>query len=95
MCWFSKGLAFEPRCLKNRPRGPQGKKAGSRIRVPPFFFRKLTPQIRENGNHVGIETTLADLRAKAARVCWCKCTGCTTKKVPLRKPRKTKNSQAA
>ena len=28
------------------------------------------------------ETTLADLGARAARVCWCKCTGCTTKKVP-------------
>ena len=31
------------------------------------------------------ETMLADLRARAARVSWCKCTGCTTKKVPLRK----------
>ena len=30
------------------------------------------------------ETTLADLRARAARVCRCKCTGCTTRKVPLR-----------
>ena len=31
------------------------------------------------------ETVLADLRARAARVCWCKCTACTTKEVPLRK----------
>ena len=30
------------------------------------------------------ETMLADLRARAARVCWFKCTGRTTKKVPLR-----------
>ena len=27
------------------------------------------------------ETVLADLRARAARVCWCKGTGCTTKKI--------------
>ena len=30
-------------------------------------------------------TMSADLRAPAARVCCCKCTGCTTKEVPLRK----------
>ena len=30
-------------------------------------------------------TMLADLRARAARVCWCQYRGCTTKKVPLRK----------
>ena len=36
--------------------------------------------------HLGrMETMLADLRTRAARVCSCKCTGCTTKKVPLRK----------
>ena len=29
------------------------------------------------------ETMLADLRARAARACWCKCTGCTTRNVPL------------
>ena len=27
------------------------------------------------------EAMLADLRVQAARVCWCKCTGCTTKKI--------------
>ena len=31
------------------------------------------------------ETMLADLRARAARVRRCKCTGCATRKVPLRK----------
>ena len=29
------------------------------------------------------ETMLANLRARAARVCWCKCTGCTTKKTTV------------
>ena len=29
------------------------------------------------------ETLLADLRARATRVCWCKCTGCTTRKTQL------------
>ena len=31
-----------------------------------------------------IENLLADLPARAARVCRCKCTGCTTRKVQLR-----------
>ena len=30
------------------------------------------------------EAMLADLRARAARVCWRMCTGCTTEKVPLK-----------
>ena len=29
------------------------------------------------------ETMLADLRARAARVCWCKCTGCFTQKASM------------
>ena len=29
------------------------------------------------------DTILADSRAWTARVCWCKCTGCTTKKQQL------------
>ena len=31
------------------------------------------------------ETVLVDLRARAARVCWCECTGSSTKKAPRRK----------
>ena len=27
------------------------------------------------------ETVLADLHARAARVCWCKCLGCTTREI--------------
>ena len=29
------------------------------------------------------ETMLADLRARAARVCWCECTGCTYRNIQV------------
>ena len=38
------------------------------------------------------ETMLADLRARAARVCWCKRTGCTTRKVHSRAARARKSA---
>ena len=41
------------------------------------FFRAATETMLA-------ETMLADLRARAARICRCKCTGFTTRKVPLR-----------
>ena len=33
------------------------------------------------------EAMLADLRARAARACWSKCTGCTTKNWPYDYPK--------
>ena len=33
------------------------------------------------------EAMLADWRAQAVQVCWCRCTACTTQKVPLRRIR--------
>ena len=44
--------------------------------------RARTAKLQEKGNHVG-RTMLADLRARAAQVCWCKCMSCTTKKLQL------------
>ena len=53
-----------------------------RTRGGPKQWGSQNPYIRATETMLA-ETMLADLRARAARVCWCKCTGCTTKKMQL------------
>ena len=51
----------------------------SLVARPPYFLRDLRAT-----EAMLAETMLADLRARAARVCRCMCTGCTTRKIPFR-----------